>query len=128
MVEVDLKGCRVLVIEDEGQIAMLMTDLLEELGCVVVASEFRLQDARAKAATLRFDLALLDVNLNGEPSYPIAGDLAKRGIPFVLSTGYGAKGLPAEFGDAHVLQKPFSLADLERALKTALGSRPTSLD
>lgn len=120
MTQSDLSGRRVLVVEDESRIAMLIRDTLEDLGCEVVAVASRLQDALQKAASLEFDVALLDVNLNGEPSYPVANELAARGVPFVLATGYGSSKIPAELKQAPVLQKPFLRAELERVLLAAL--------
>lgn len=120
MTNSDLSGRRVLVVEDEARIAMLIRDTLEDLGCQVVGIASRLEEARAKVASMEFDAALLDVNLNGEPSYPLADELASRGIPFVLATGYGASRIPPDHKDAPVLQKPFLRAELERALRVAL--------
>lgn len=118
--EPDLSGRRVLVVEDESRIAMLIRDTLEDIGCEVVGTATRFEDALEKAISLPFDVALLDVNLNGEPSYPIAQALAERGRAFVFATGYGTSNLPASLHDAPVLQKPFMRRDLERALRAAL--------
>lgn len=118
--EVDLSGRRVLVVEDESRIAMLIRDTLEDMGCEVVGIATRFDDAFEKAASLLFDVALLDVNLNGESSYPIAQALADRGRAFVFATGYGTSNLPEALHDAPVLQKPFMRRDLERALRQAL--------
>jgi CheY-like chemotaxis protein len=120
MTQSDLSGRRVLVVEDEPRIAMLIRDTLEDLGCQVVAIASRLQEACAKAATLEFDVALLDVDLKGEPSYPLANELVARGVPFVLATGYGAPAIPADLKDVPVLQKPFLRAELERMLRLSL--------
>jgi CheY-like chemotaxis protein len=114
-----LSGCRVLVVEDESRIAMLIRDTLEDLGCEVVAVASRLEEARKKASSLEFDVALLDVNLDGEPSFPIAYDLLARGVPCVLATGYGVSRIPADLKDIPVLQKPFLRAELERTLLRA---------
>jgi CheY-like chemotaxis protein len=116
----DLSGRRVLVVEDESRIAMLIRDTLEDMGCEVVATAARFEDALEKATSLRFDVALLDVNLNGEASYPIAQALAERGRAFVFATGYGASNVPESLHNAPVLQKPFMRRDLERALRAAL--------
>lgn len=118
--EPDLSGRRVLVVEDESRIAMLIRDTLEDLGCEVVGIAARFDDALEKATSLPFDVALLDVNLNGEPSYPIAQALAERGRAFVFATGYGTSNLPESLHNAPVLQKPFLRSDLERALRAAL--------
>lgn len=116
----DLSGRRVLIVEDESRIAMLIRDTLEDLGCEVVATASRFDDAWEKAMSLPFDVALLDVNLDGEPSYPIALELADRGRAFVFATGYGTSSLPQSLHDAPILQKPFMRCELERALRAAL--------
>ena len=88
-----------------GLRVLLLEDMLMELGHDMVASAGNIDDARAEAAKREFDLAILDVNLGRESSYPLAADFNARGIPFILSTGYGRLG--AEWGEGVVLQKPF---------------------
>ncbi len=115
-----IEGCRILVVEDESVITMLLQDMFEELRCEVVSLASRFQDALEKANTLAFEVAILDVNLNGQRTFPIAEALMARGLPFIFATGYGAAAVPATFRDAPVLQKPFRIADLERAVRSAL--------
>lgn len=115
-----LLGRRVLVIEDEAMVSMLIEDWLIDMGCVVVAAASRLDDGLAKAKSLAFDAAILDVNLAGERSFGIAETLQLRNLPFVFATGYGQTSIPETLRKAPVLQKPFSPAELERALLTAL--------
>lgn len=122
MTEPDLSGVRVLVIEDASRIAMLIRDMLEEIGCEVVAMATRLDDALEKATSLSFEVALLDINLNGESVEPLAQLLAKRGVPFVFATGYGSSKVPAAFRNAPVMPKPFMRRHMESALRKALGS------
>src|SRR5215475_9246363 len=74
----DLAGRRVLVIEDESMVMMLLQDMLEDIGCVVVGSASRLQEALDQARSLAFDVAILDVNLEGERTFPIAEVLMER--------------------------------------------------
>ncbi|TWI50929.1 response regulator receiver domain-containing protein [Pseudomonas duriflava] len=107
---------RVLLIEDETLIAMLLEDILDELGYEVagVAAEF--DDGMRLAETGTFDLAILDVNVGGREIFPIAEKLAERNIPFMFSTGYGVVGLPMEWQSRPVLAKPFRPDDLEQAL------------
>lgn len=114
------KKLRILVIEDESVIAMLIEDMLIDLGYEVGAVASRMRDALDIARTGTFDLALVDVNLDGQPSYPIAEILSERGIPFLFATGYGAKGLDSRFAGAPVLAKPFVMSDLERLLLQVL--------
>ena len=111
---------RVLVIEDEGLVAFFIEDMLAEMGHEVGAVASRMQEALAHATRGRFDLAIVDVNLDGQPSYPIAEILMERGIPFVFATGYGSKGLDKKFVDIPVLAKPFVMADLQKLLPTLL--------
>lgn len=107
---------RVLVVEDEGLVAMLVEDMLADIGHEVVAVASRMEEALNAAKIGTFDLAIIDVNLDGRPSYPIADVLKERGIPFVFATGYGANGLDPKFADAPVLSKPFVMADLQKLL------------
>jgi len=110
------KALRILVVEDESLIAMLIESMVEDLGHTVGAAAARLDEAVRLAGTERFDLALVDVNLNGEMSYPVADVLGSRGIPFVFATGYGASGLDPRYRHVPALAKPFSRADLEKII------------
>lgn len=107
---------RVLVVEDEMTVAMLIEDMVSELAYEVAAVVPRLEDAMRLLDTDLFDLAMLDVHLNGKTVFPFAAELEKREIPFLFATAYGARGLPAEFQDHLVLQKPFGPVELRYAL------------
>src|SRR5215475_439386 len=120
--EINLKGRRVLVVEDEPMVAMLLVDMLEAMGCEVVAVASRLEDALEKAQRLSFDLAILDINLEGANTFHVAELLAERGVGFVFATGYGDAHLPAELTNAPVLQKPFVERDIARALRRVIQS------
>lgn len=124
MTQSGLSGRRVLVVEGESRIAMLIRDTLEDMGCEVVAMASRLAEARQKATSLAFDVALLDINLDGQSSFSLADEFAARGLPFVLATGYRASRIPTEFKHVPILQKPFLRAELERVLLTALAACP----
>jgi CheY-like chemotaxis protein len=115
---------RVLIVEDEALIAMLIEDMLSELGCEAVGPATRLDRALAMAATESLDLAVLDVNLGSEQSFPVAEVLQKRGIPFVFATGYGSKGLDSRFERNITLKKPFEAHQLEQALAQVLSRDP----
>jgi CheY-like chemotaxis protein len=115
-----LKGTRVLLVEDEGVIVMLVGRMLESVGCTVVGVAARVNDALDKVANLVFDVALLDINLAGNVTYPVADALRARGVPFVFATGYGSAALKAELRGAPVLSKPYVLAQLIAALTKAL--------
>lgn len=112
-----LEGKRVLVVEDEPIVAMHLEDMLEDLGCEVAGSYSRLEEARIAAGTGEFDLAVLDVNLGGTESFPVAEVLAGRGVPFVFATGYGGRETP--FPQAQTITKPYRQQDLEHALINA---------
>lgn len=109
-------GRRVLVVEDELMIRMLLDDMLGDLGYAVAAEAGRIDEALALAQKADFDLAILDVNLNGQSIEPVAAALLARGVPFVFATGYGQRGVPEPYRDHPTLQKPFQLAALKDAL------------
>jgi CheY-like chemotaxis protein len=115
-----IEGLRVLIIEDESMVSMLIEDFLIDMGCAVVGTASRLHEALQRLSSLDFDAAVLDVNLAGVPSYPVADALKNAGIPFAIATGYGDAGIPDAFRDAPVLAKPFQQDQLRRALSAAL--------
>lgn len=115
---------RILIVEDESLIAMLLEDLLADIGYTVVAAVPNVDQALTMLATEAVDLAIVDVNLGGTPSFPVADALAKRGIPFLFTTGYGQRGLPEHFAARPVLQKPFRRVDLEAALAPLAADLP----
>jgi DNA-binding response OmpR family regulator len=114
------EGKTILLVEDEPMIAFALEDMVIDLGYEVVGPAFRLSEALALAAEARFDAAILDVNLNDEPSYPVADLLVTRGIPFLFATGYAEGGLGWK-GSAPIIAKPYSRGQLSRALKSLLG-------
>jgi CheY-like chemotaxis protein len=115
-----LRGLRVLLVEDEGGVALLIEDMLADLGCEVVASAARLSRAYEALQSQELDLVVLDINVAGETSFDFGRMLAKRGIAFVFSTGYGSVGLPADLQNLPVLTKPFKLADLRQLIAATL--------
>lgn len=108
---------RVLVVEDEVLVGMLIEEMLLDLGYELAALATHLDQALALARNGSFDFALLDVNLNGKQSFPVAEVIRTRGLPFLFATGYGATILPPLYADAPMLQKPFSIEELRRALE-----------
>ncbi len=114
-----LYGLRVFVVEDEGPVAMLLESMLEDLGCVVVASAASVPEALGLADRGGFDLALLDVNLAGEKVFPVADRLRVSGAPFVFTSGYGSAGIRPDLDGIPVVQKPYTLSDLKAALVAA---------
>ncbi len=108
---------RVLIVEDEGLISMLLEELMERMGYEVVAVSSTVEEALELARTVSVDFAMLDINLNGKESFPVAAVLRGRGIPFLFATGYGDSALASEFSDVLVVEKPFSRDALRQALE-----------
>lgn len=115
-----MKGRRVLLVEDETLVSMLVEDILMEFGCIVVGPAARLDAALEAARSEQIDIALLDVNLAGARVFPVADVLAERNIPFIFVSGYGRQGIEHPHQDRPVLQKPFSAESIGEALLAAL--------
>lgn len=107
---------RVFIVEDEFMLVMLMEELLPTLGYEVAGTAASVDQALEQLQALQIDLAVVDVNLAGTESFPVADALRERGTPFLFTTGYGQQGLPPRFADAPVLAKPFRRNDIEAAL------------
>lgn len=107
---------RVLIVEDEVLLAMQLEDMLTELGYDVVAQAMRITEAMELARDISIDFAVLDINVAGEESFPVADILCQRSIPFTFATGYGIDGLMNGYSEFPVLHKPYSQADLERTI------------
>jgi DNA-binding response OmpR family regulator len=107
---------RVLVVEDEMAVAMLIEDMVAELSYEIAGIAPRLEDAMQYSDADNFDLAILDVHLNGKMVFPFAAELEARDVPFLFVTAYGPRGVPEEFRHHHILQKPFGPVELRRAL------------
>lgn len=117
--EVTMAGLRVLIVEDEPLLAMCLGEVLEDGGCVVVGTVGRLAEAVARVAAGGFDVAVLDLNLYGESSAPVATALVRGGNGVVFATGSTAAEVPAEFRDWPVLCKPYRDSDVLTALAAA---------
>ena len=113
------RSLRILVVEDEMTIALLIEDMLLDLGHTVVDLAMRLPQALALAETAQIDLAVLDVNLDGRLSFPVADALQARGVPFIFATGYGSAGVDPAYRNHTVIKKPFLMKDLEGAIAAA---------
>ena len=103
-----LSGRRFLVVEDEMLVLMQIEDMLSDLGCTSITAAGNAETALGLIAANKFDLATLDVNLNGTRSYAVAGALTDQRIPFAFATGYGEHGVEEGYGACPVLNKPFS--------------------
>jgi len=113
---------RVLLVEDEYLIRMLLEDMLADLGYGIAAAVGTIAEASELAATGEFNVAILDVNLDGQEIYPVAEILAKRGLPFIFVTGYGKGSLSEPYSGRPALQKPFQAEQLKTALAGLLAT------
>jgi CheY-like chemotaxis protein len=116
----ELSNRKVLVVEDEMMIAMLIEDMLDEFGCKLVGPATSVPRALDLIGKEQVEIAVLDLNLDGQDTYAIADALQQKNVPFIFATGYGSTGLRQEYGNRPVLQKPFQAKDLENALAEAL--------
>jgi len=115
-----MNGLRVLIVEDEFLLAMSLEDDLVAAGCSPIGPFANLASATEAAHREEFDLAILDVNLNGEVIFPLADELLSRSKPFVLVTGYGAASLPERFRSLPRLAKPYDLTNLIKEIDHAM--------
>src|SRR5262249_3211871 len=111
---------RILVVEDEVMIAMLLEDMLGELGYTVAAEAARIDEALEATKNADFDCAMPDAKRTGQPVSPVADALVARGTPFVFATGYGE--LPEPYRNRPTLKKPFQMDGLKQVLQSALDS------
>ncbi len=111
-----LQGRRVMIVEDELLVAMLLEEALVEHGCEIVGPFSTVETALAAARDVVAHVAVLDVNLRGKRVYPVAEMLEARGIPFLLMSGYGRDGVPPEHAHWVACSKPFLPGDLVSAL------------
>jgi CheY-like chemotaxis protein len=118
----ELRGVKVLIVEDETIVAMLLEQMLEELGCEVVAVAGQVAAATDLARSAEMDVAILDLNLGGQSVDPVAEALADRNAPFVFASGYGEDGVGARWRGRPVLAKPFRLEQLRQILVIAVGA------
>jgi CheY-like chemotaxis protein len=124
-----LSNRKVLVVEDEMMIAMLIGNMLDEFGCKLIGPATNVPRTLDLIGKEQVDVAVLDLNLDGKDTYAIADALRQKNVPFIFATGYGSTSLRPEYGDRPVLQKPFQAKDLESALAEALsGSNAARLN
>jgi CheY-like chemotaxis protein len=112
---------RILIVEDEVLVAMLLEDIVTDLGHDPIGPMMRLQPALTAAETGDFDFAILDINLAGQQSFPVADCLRRRGIPFIFASGYGGAGLGEGYSDIPVLQKPYDSHQIAQMFAASSG-------
>lgn len=120
-----LAGKRVLIVEDELLVAMMIEDLLGDFGCITIGPYGTVSTAMHAVETESPDLALLDVNLNGERVYPVAEALTERHVPFLFLSGYGEEAIPPGRTGWKVCAKPFKWEELARMLCAAVDTTVT---
>jgi CheY-like chemotaxis protein len=120
-----LTGRRVLVIEDEMLILMMIEDMLADLGCESVAVASKVGPAISLIEGQEFDTAMLDMNLNGIESYPVADALSARDVPYFFSTGNSLTDMKDGYRDQEVLKKPFTFEQLSTMLSRSLHRLPS---
>jgi CheY-like chemotaxis protein len=123
-----LSGRRVLVVEDETLILMIIEDMLADLGCESVTTVATVGQALALIDTQVFDAAMLDMNLDGNRSHAVADALAARGVPFVFATGYSGRNMREGHRDRPVLKKPFPYEQLVEVLTGLLHAEAPMTD
>ena len=123
-----VSGRRVLVVEDEMLVALLVQDMLTDLGCVVIGPAATVDEALSLIAAQLPDAAVLDVNLGGQMSYPVADVLLARNVPFVFSTGYASSRLQEGYRMLPALQKPYHMTELRDAIVEVLAQGTSGAD
>jgi CheY-like chemotaxis protein len=113
---------RIFLVEDELMIRMLVEDMLSDLGHTITAEAGGIDEALTLARQAEFDVAILDVNLNGKPITPVVEILIERGVPFVFASGYGQRGVPEPYRERPTLQKPFQSDALAQVID-AIGAQ-----
>jgi CheY-like chemotaxis protein len=116
----DLSGRRILIAEDEALVRLLLEDILVGFGALTVEACSCMADCKLIIATCEFDAAVLDINLRGDMSYPLAEILARKGIPVVLVTGYARDEVPAVLRSVPVIQKPYTAQEVGRAIASVM--------
>lgn len=111
-----------LIVEDEFLVALALQDDLTEIGCTVLGPYHDLRSAHRGVERETFDLAVLDVNLNGTQVFPLAEELERRQVPFLFLTGYGAANLPERYRSTTRVAKPYSFEQLQKAMRGVLAA------
>ena len=122
MTQIELTGRRILLVEDEPLVALLLESIFEDEGCVIIGPYNDLNSALEAAQNGDVDVAVLDVNLAGKAVFPVAEVLSKRGVPFMLLSGYGKTRLPDDRRHWPVCAKPFKTQELLSTLRGAIAA------
>ncbi len=109
-----------LIVEDEMTVALLLEEMVEDMGHEVAGLAMRLPQAEELARTRTLDVAILDVNLDGHMSYPVAEILAARGVPYLFATGYGAGGIEPRYRESVIIKKPYGLDEVREAIENCV--------
>lgn len=117
-----LAGQLILILEDEPIVGLALEDMIEDAGGRSVSAE-RIEQALELVAAEPLDAAILDINVHGKQSYPVAAALAARGVTYIFATGYGDTVHPADFADVPTVTKPYSFVEIETALQRAATTR-----
>lgn len=115
-----MRPASIFLVEDETLIRMMLVQMVEELGHRVIAEAANVDHGRSLAEIENYDLAILDVNLQGINVRPVAEAIARRGVPFFFLTGYGSKGVPDGFKELPVLDKPCMPETLKSTIDSVL--------
>jgi len=115
---------RILIVEDEAIIALMLQDMLEDSGFAVVGPATTVDEALTLSEAGNFDVAIIDVRLNGAFVYPVAERIRAAGRPFIFATGSGPEDLPPHFRATPVLRKPYAAAAVTEAVRAALALTP----
>jgi len=122
MLDVEQPKHSVFIVEDEPIIAIMLEEMIKEIGWTVRAISLTKQDAITKARNLDCDVAIIDLELNGEVSYDIARLLKQRGIPLCFATGHSAENRPAELSNVPAIHKPFDELELRSTVEGLLSA------
>jgi CheY-like chemotaxis protein len=117
---IDGRTLSILLVEDEAMIRMMIADMVEMLGHRVAAEAGNMDKAMELARSAAFDFAIIDMNLNGTMSFPIADTILARSIPLIFASGYDSTRATGQYQQTAVLQKPFTIDKLEAAIDQAL--------
>jgi DNA-binding response OmpR family regulator len=121
-----MRQASIFLVEDEALILMMLAEMIGELGHRVVAEAGNIQDAQVLAETAIFDLAILDINIDGSSIVPVAEIIDSRGLPFLFISGYGSAARPDAFIERPALEKPVSISILGETINAILATARTA--